>query len=59
MAKAAKTAKKRAKKYDNKLAINGSFDDVMKVFAGGAGKPKETPKKAGKNAGKTNPKKDQ
>jgi hypothetical protein len=27
--------KKRAKTYEPKLAINGSFDDVMKVFAAG------------------------
>jgi hypothetical protein len=27
----AKAKKKRADKYDNKLAINGSFDDVIKV----------------------------
>jgi len=27
----AKTKKKRADKYDTKLAINGSFDDVIKV----------------------------
>ena len=35
MAKAAKkkAKKARAKKYDTKLSINGTFDDVMKVFA--------------------------
>ena len=26
-----KAKKKRADKYDNKLAINGSFEDVVKV----------------------------
>lgn len=31
MAKAKKTAKPRPKKYDEKLAINGSFADVFKV----------------------------
>ena len=33
--KTAKSKKPRAKTYDPKLAINGSFDDVMKVFAAG------------------------
>lgn len=49
--KTAKPNKPRAKNYDPKLAINGSFDDVMKVFAeGGMGK-KETTKKAAKKKG--------
>lgn len=45
MAKASKP-KKRAKNYNPKLAINASFDDVMKVFAAGGMGKKETPKKA-------------
>jgi hypothetical protein len=28
----AKAKKKRADKYDNKLAINGSFEDVIKAM---------------------------
>lgn len=31
MAKASKPKKKRASKYDEKVAINGSFEDVIKV----------------------------
>lgn len=43
----AKTPKKRASKYDKKLAINGSFADVIKVSVTPA-KPNEEPKKAAK-----------
>jgi hypothetical protein len=45
MAKAAEP-KKRAKTYELKLAINGSFNEVMKVFAAGGSGKKEMPKKA-------------
>jgi hypothetical protein len=31
MTKKSKSTKTRSKKYDNKLAINGSFEDVIKV----------------------------
>ncbi len=31
MSKASKPKKKRASKYDEKLAINGSFEDVIKI----------------------------
>ena len=31
MAKASKPKKKRASKYDEKLAINGNFEDVIKI----------------------------
>lgn len=48
MAKAKKT---RAKKYDEKLAIQGSFEDVIKVSVAGAVK-KETPKKINRKGGK-------
>ena len=36
----AKAKKKRAEKYDAKLAINGSFEDVIKVSVAGNPKPK-------------------
>jgi hypothetical protein len=36
-----KKPKKRAKKYDEKLQINGTFDDLLKELA----TPKETIKK--------------
>ena len=39
--------KKRAKKYEHKLAINGSFDDVMNVVVRDI-KPPEKNKKAKK-----------
>ena len=39
----AKLKKKRADKYDSKLAINGSFEDVIKVMVT-PGKPGITPK---------------
>jgi len=39
----AKTKKKRADKYDNKLAISGSFEDVIKVSVT-HGKPATAPK---------------
>lgn len=41
----AKAKKKRADKYDNKLAINGSFDDVIKVSVAGNPAPKPKPVK--------------
>jgi hypothetical protein len=41
----AKSKKKRAKKYEDKLAINGSFEDVIKVSVQPQEKQKETPKK--------------
>lgn len=40
MAKAKKTKKTRSDKYDPKLAIKGSFEDVIKVSVG---KPPATP----------------
>ena len=43
MAKAKKTSKKRADKYDPKLAIKGSFDDVIKVSV--TPKKEDQPKK--------------
>lgn len=43
----AKTPKKRATKYDQKLAIGGSFADVIKVSVQ-PDKPKERPKKPAK-----------
>ena len=45
MAKTTKSKKKRASKYDEKLSINGSFEDVIKVSANYT-PPKK--KKAGK-----------
>jgi hypothetical protein len=46
MAKAAKKKpKKRADKYDTKLAINGTFEDVMKVSVKPLRELKEEPKK--------------
>ncbi len=39
----AKAKKKRANKYDNKLAITGSFEDVIKVSVT-PGKPATAPK---------------
>ena len=44
----AKTKKKRAKKYDNKLSIEGSFEDVIRLSAQPMDKPKEDPKKKDK-----------
>jgi hypothetical protein len=41
----AKAKKKRADKYDSKLAITGSFDDVIKVSVT---PQKQEPKKADK-----------
>ncbi len=41
----AKTKKKRAEKYDEKLAINGSFEDVIKVSANYTPPKRDTPKK--------------
>jgi hypothetical protein len=38
----AKAKKKRASKYDEKLAINGSFEDVIKVSV--SSNPKPDPK---------------
>jgi hypothetical protein len=38
-----KAKKKRADKYDSKLAINGSFEDVIKVMIT-PGKPAPIPK---------------
>jgi hypothetical protein len=43
----AKSPKKRASKYDKKLAINGSFEDVIKVSVQ-PNKPTEKPKKQAK-----------
>jgi hypothetical protein len=46
MAKGDKKPKKpRSNKYDPKLSINGSFDDVMKVFAAGEMGKKDEAKK--------------
>lgn len=44
----AKTPKKRADKYEKKLAIKGSFADVIKVSVQ-PGKVQEPAKKKGKN----------
>lgn len=44
MAKAKKKAKKRAEKYDPKLKITGSFEDVIKVSVS----PKKDEKQDGK-----------
>lgn len=44
----AKEKKKRASKYDEKLAINASFEDIIKLSATpfkAKDKPKKTPKK--------------
>ncbi|MBS1597259.1 MAG: hypothetical protein JST75_03475 [Bacteroidetes bacterium] len=41
MAKTSKPKKKRAKKYDQKLSINGSFADVIKVSVSGNSSPKQ------------------
>lgn len=41
----AKAKKVRAKKYDEKLAINGTFADVIKVSVQPATKKEEEPKK--------------
>jgi len=35
---------KRAKKYESKLAINGSFDDLMNVIVRDIKKPKKAKK---------------
>lgn len=43
----AKPPKKRASKYEQKLAIGGTFADVIKVSVQ-ANKPKEQPKKQAK-----------
>ena len=45
----AKAQKKRADKYDSKLAINGSFEDVIKVMVTGNPAPKPKPVKPKKN----------
>jgi len=37
-----KEPKKRAEKYDNKLAINGTFEDVINASFLGKSKNKET-----------------
>jgi hypothetical protein len=44
----AKAKKKRAEKYDTKLAINGSFADVIKVSMAGNPTPKPKKKRAEK-----------
>jgi len=44
----AKAKKKRSSKYENKLAIQGSFEDVIKLSAQPMDKPKEKPKKTAK-----------
>lgn len=44
----AKAKKKRADKYDDKLAINGSFNDVIKVSVIGTPAPKPKPVKSKK-----------
>lgn len=41
----AKQKKKRAEKYDPKLAIKGSFEDVIKVSVTPTPSKKEKPKK--------------
>lgn len=41
----AKAKKKRADKYDSKLAINGSFEDVIKVMVSSNPAPKPKPVK--------------
>jgi len=41
----AKTKKKRAEKYDEKLAIEGSFEDVIKVSVNYTPKEKKAAKK--------------
>ena len=48
MAKAKKSKKKRAEKYDPKLKIEGSFEDVIKLSAQPMDKKQETPKKKSK-----------
>lgn len=45
MAKAKKTPKPRANKYEEKLAVNGSFADVFKVIKKNKEQKKEQPKK--------------
>ena len=46
MAKAAKkTKKKRAKQYEPKVKFEGSFEDMLKISATGAGVKKEEKKK--------------
>jgi hypothetical protein len=40
----AKAKKKRAKTYDEKLAINGSFEDVIKVSVQPNPQPRPKPK---------------
>jgi len=40
--------KKRASKYENKLAIEGSFEDVIRLSAQPMDKPKEESKKKDK-----------
>jgi hypothetical protein len=47
MAKGSKPKKKRASKYDEKLAIDGSFADVIKVSVNYT-PPKKEKKKAAK-----------
>jgi len=41
----AKAKKKLANKYDEKLSINGTFDDVVKVMVAGNPTPKPKPVK--------------
>jgi hypothetical protein len=41
----AKVKKKRASKYDEKLAINASFEDVIKISVAGNPAPKPKPAK--------------
>ena len=45
MAKQEKPKKERAKKYDEKLAIDGTFEDVIKVSLNYTPPDKEKPKK--------------
>ncbi|MBC7948012.1 MAG: hypothetical protein H7Y42_09055 [Chitinophagaceae bacterium] len=46
----AKSKKKRAEKYDSKLAIEGSFEDVIKVSVGKI--PQKPPVTGDKKKGK-------
>lgn len=45
-------SKKRASKYEKKLSIDGSFEDVIKVSITPDDKPKEEPKKEKKKGRK-------
>ena len=47
MAKKAEPKKKRADKYEEKFAVNGSFKDLMKAVVKDAAAKKPTKKKVG------------